>query len=146
MAASLISTLKLVTATRESKTSPVMQRRQKLIIKIDEQIALALAQANGETYRPMKFKNVVNAETGVKEYKQMPKRIRAWWWETGGKLNLSVRYGARIIELAKGKNSIELENAAAVLPTLDLVRKAVEAGELDDAITKVSRAVELKLD
>jgi hypothetical protein len=146
MAASLISTLKLVTATRENKASPVLQRRQKLIKKIDEQISLALAHANGETYNPTKFKNVVNAETGVKEYKQMPKRIRAWWWETEGKLNLSVRYGARIIELAKGKNSIELENVAAVLPTLDLVRKAVEAGELDDAITKVSRAVELKLD
>ena len=145
MAASLISTLKLVTATRENKTSPVLQRRQKLIKKIDEQISLAIAQANGETFSPTKFKNVVNAE-GIMEYKQMPKRIRAWWWETGGKLNLSVRYGARIIELAKGKNSIELENLAAVLPTLDLVRKAVETGELDEAITKVSRAVELKLD
>jgi predicted negative regulator of RcsB-dependent stress response len=76
----------------------------------------------------------------------MPKRIRAWWWETGVKLNLTVRYGARIIELAKGKNSIELENFAAVLPTLDLIRKAVEAGELDEAVTKVSKAVELKLD
>jgi hypothetical protein len=29
---------------------------------------------------------------------------------------------------------------------LDLIKKAVEAGELDEAITKVSRAVELKLD
>ena len=143
--ATLLSTLKLVTATRENKTSPVLQRRQKLIKKIDEQISLAIAQANGETFSPTKFKNVVNAE-GIMEYKQMPKRIRAWWWETGGKLNLSVRYGARIIELAKGKNSIELENLAAVLPTLDLVRKAVETGELDEAITKVSRAVELKLD
>jgi hypothetical protein len=29
---------------------------------------------------------------------------------------------------------------------LDLIRKAVEAGELDEAVTKVSKAVELKLD
>jgi hypothetical protein len=92
------------------------------------------------------FKNIVNVETGETEYKAMPKRIRAWWWEAGVKLNLTVRYGARIIELAKGKNSIELENFAAVLPTLDLIRKAVEAGELDEAVTKVSKAVELKLD
>ena len=144
--ATLLSTLKLVTATRENKTSPVIQRRQKLINKIDEQISLAIAQANGETYSPAKFKNIVNVETGETEYKAMPKRIRAWWWEAGGKLNLTVRYGARIIELAKGKNSIELENFAAVLPTLDLIRKAVEAGELDEAVTKVSKAVELKLD
>jgi hypothetical protein len=144
--ATLLSTLKLVTATRENKTSPVIQRRQKLINKIDEQISLAIAQANGETYSPTKFKNIVNVETGETEYKAMPKRIRAWWRETGVKLNLTVRYGARIIELAKGKNSIELENFAAVLPTLDLIRKAVEAGELDEAVTKVSKAVELKLD
>jgi predicted negative regulator of RcsB-dependent stress response len=76
----------------------------------------------------------------------MPKRIRAWWWETGSKLNLSIRYGARVIELAKGKNSVELENLAAVLPTLDLIKKAVEAGELDEAIKAVSKIVELKLD
>jgi soluble cytochrome b562 len=57
-----------------------------------------------------------------------------------------VRYGARVIELAKGKNSIELENEAAILPTLDLIKKAVEAGELDAAIKAVSKVVELKLD
>jgi hypothetical protein len=57
-----------------------------------------------------------------------------------------VRYGARVIELAKGKNSIELENEAAILPTLDLIKKAVEAGELDASIKAVSKVVELKLD
>ena len=145
MATSLLNTLKLVAATRDNKVSPEMQRRQKLIKKIDEQILLAHAAFNGETYSPTKFKNVVNAE-GITEYKQMTKRIRAWWWETGGKLNLSIRYGARVIELAKGKNSIELDNLASVLPKLDLIKKAVEAGELDDAITAVSKVVELKLD
>jgi hypothetical protein len=146
MATSLMSTLKLVAATRENKVSPVLQRRQKLIKKLDEQILLATAALNGTTYQSTKFKNVVNAE-GVTEYKQVPKRVRAWWWKNdAGKINLVVRYGARIVELSKGKNSIELENEAAILPTLDLVKKIIEAGELDEAITKVSKAVELKLD
>jgi hypothetical protein len=102
---------------------------------------------NGTTYQSTKFKNVVNAETGNKEYKQVPKKVRTWYWRNeAGKINLVVRYGARVIELAKGKNSIELENEAAILPTLDLIKKAVEAGELDAAITAVSKAVELKLD
>ena len=102
---------------------------------------------NGTTYQPTKFKNVVNAETGNKEYKQVAKKVRAWYWKNeAGKVNLVVRYGARVIELAKGKNSIELENEAAILPTLDLIRKAVEAGELDAAIKAVSKVVELKLD
>jgi hypothetical protein len=75
------------------------------------------------------------------------KKIRTWYWRNeAGKINLVVRYGARVIELAKGKNSIELENEAAILPTLDLIKKAVEAGELDASIKAVSKVVELKLD
>jgi hypothetical protein len=145
--ATLLSTLKLVTATRATHVSPVMQCRQKLIAKIDEQICLATAAMDGTEFKPTKFKNVVNTETGETEYKQVAKKLRTWWWRNeAGKVNLVVRYGARIIELAKGKNSIELENEAAILPTLDLIRKAAEAGELDEAITKVSKAVELKLD
>jgi hypothetical protein len=144
--ATLLSTLKLVSATRATHISPVMQRRQKLIAKIDEQIEMAQAAANGTAFTATKFKNVVNAE-GVTEYKQVAKKVRAWYCKNdAGKWNLVVRYGARIIELAKGKNSIELENEAAILPTLDLIRKAAEAGELDEAITKISKVVELKLD
>ena len=147
MATSLLNTLKLVAASRNNKVSPTVQRRNKLIAKIDEQICLAHAALNGTVYQPTKFKNVVNAETGTTEYKQVPKKVRAWYWRNdAGKVNLVVRYGARVMELAKGKNSIELENEAAILPTLDLIKKAVEAGELDAAIMAVSKVPELKLD
>lgn len=145
--ATLLSTLKLVTATRATQTSPLIQRRNKLLAQLDQQICLATAELNGTTYQPTKFKNVINAETGTTEHKQVAKKLRSWWWKNeAGKVNLAVRYGARIIELSKGKNSIELENETAILPTLDLIKKAIEAGELDEAITKISKAVELKLD
>jgi hypothetical protein len=123
-----------------------MQRRQKLIAKIDEQIEMAQAAANGIAFTATKFKNVVNAE-GVTEYKQVAKKVRAWYWKNdAGKWNLVVRYGARIIELSKGKNSIELLSEADVIPTLELLKTIISNGELDDAITAVSKAVELKLD
>jgi hypothetical protein len=144
--ATLLSTLKLVSATRATHISPVMQRRQKLIAKIDEQIEMAQAAANGTEFKPTKFKNIVNAE-GVTEYKQVAKKVRAWYWKNdAGKWNLVVRYGARIIELSKGKNSIELLSEADVIPTLELLKTIISNGELDDAITAVSKAVELKLD
>jgi hypothetical protein len=143
--ATLLSTLKLVSATRATHISPVMQRRQKLIAKIDEQIEMAQAAANGTAFTATKFKNVVNAE-GVTEYKQVAKKVRAWWWKNdAGKYNLVVRYGARIVELSKGKNSIELLSEADVIPTLELLKTIISNGELDDAITAVSKAVELKL-
>ena len=143
--ATLLSTLKLVSATRATHISPVMQRRQKLIAKIDEQIEMAQAAANGTAFTATKFKNIVNAE-GVTEYKQVAKKVRAWYWKNdAGKWNLVVRYGARIIELSKGKNSIELLSEADVIPTLELLKTIISNGELDDAITSVSKAVELKL-
>jgi hypothetical protein len=143
--ATLLSTLKLVSATRATHISPVMQRRQKLIAKIDEQIEMAQAAANGTAFTATKFKNIVNAE-GVTEYKQVAKKVRAWYWKNdAGKWNLVVRYGARIIELSKGKNSIELLSEADVIPTLELLKTIISNGELDDAITAVSKAVELKL-
>jgi hypothetical protein len=144
--ATLLSTLKLVSATRATHISPVMQRRQKLIAKIDEQIEMAQAAANGTAFTATKFKNVVNAE-GVTEYKQVAKKVRAWYWKNdAGKWNLVVRYGASVIELSKGKNSIELLSEADVIPTLELLKTIISNGELDDAITSVSKAVELKLD
>jgi hypothetical protein len=144
--ATLLSTLKLVSATRATHISPVMQRRQKLIAKIDEQIEMAQAAANGTTFKATKFKNVVNAE-GVTEYKQVAKKVRAWYWKNdAGKYNLVVRYGARIVELSKGKNSIELLSEADVIPTLELLKTIISNGELDEAIKSVSKVVELKLD
>ena len=143
----LLSNLKLVSAKRATHSSPELQRRQKLITKIDEQILLAQAALNGTIYQFTHFKHVVNAETGERHYQQVTKKVRNWWWKNdAGKVNLVVRYGARILELAAGKNSIELENEAAVVPTLELIKKAVAAGELDAAIKAVSKAVLLNLD
>ena len=76
MATSLLNTLKLVAATRDNKVSPEMQRRQKLIKKIDEQMELAKAQANGSIYSPTKFKNIVNAN--FQSFSYFTKEKIAW--------------------------------------------------------------------
>jgi hypothetical protein len=68
--------------------------------------------------------------------------FKAWWWKTAnGKLNLSVRYGAKVIELAKGKNAVEVADLKQVVETLELINQAVMAGELDAAIEAVSSVV-----
>ena len=73
---------------------------------------------------------------------EVTKRVKQWWFVAeSGKLVLNIRYGARLIELAKGKSSIEMANATELVPTLELVKRAVEAGELDAQI----EAVALKL-
>jgi len=66
---------------------------------------------------------------------EMPKRVRPWWFVTDtGKLALSVRYGVKVLELAKGKVAVEVGSEKDLVPTLELIKRAVEAGELDAQI------------
>ena len=78
-------------------------------------------------------------EDGVRRTVEEPKRVRAWWWNAeNGKIALNVRYGAKVVELAKGKSTIEVAAPADLIPTLELIKKAVEAGELDKEIESAS--------
>lgn len=47
---------------------------------------------------------------------------------------MKVRYLAHPIELAKGKSSIEIVNMDQLVPTLELIKRAVEEGEWDAQI------------
>ena len=58
-----------------------------------------------------------------------------------GKVCLQVRYGTRVLDLARGKNSIEVGTGAELITVLQTVKTAVEAGELDAQIEAASAAV-----
>lgn len=136
----LLTSLKLVAAQRSNKIPPAVQRRNKLIKALNEQIAAAQAQAEGRTYAPTKQKKALDTETGQRVTITVPKRVKSWYWiNEAGKVQLSIRYGAKILDLAKGKNAIEIEFAQLVA-TLETVKHAVEAGELDAAIEAASMA------
>ena len=53
-------------------------------------------------------------------------------------VQLTVRYGSKPIELAKGKNAIKCTNASEVSTVLSTVREAVLNGELDTALNSVT--------
>lgn len=47
------------------------------------------------------------------------KRIKRWWvTNADGSVQLTIRYGSKPIELAKGKNAIELSSASEIASTL----------------------------
>jgi hypothetical protein len=133
-----LAKLKMISAKRGAGETPVTKRRQKLSVKLDEQIQLAKAQAEGRVFAPTRLRSVVDAETGEKRRVESVKRVQPWWWSDGGKVHISVRYGAKPIEFAKGKNAIEVGSAADVVSTLELVKQAVAAGELDAQIDAAS--------
>jgi hypothetical protein len=113
-------------------------RRNKLAAHIEEQLNLATAQKNGLAYAPTRIKTVTN-EAGVRVKVATAKRIKEWFWTTpNNKINLSVRYGSKTLELAKGKNAIELGTQDELIETLALLQQVVIGGELDEAINNAS--------
>jgi hypothetical protein len=135
---STLNALKLSTAKKSLNTTPVVHRRNKLGKKLWEQIQLAQAHLAGKQFTTTRFQTVRD-EDGVRRSVEVPKRVRAWWWNSeGGKISLNVRYGARVVELAKGKSTIEVAAPTDLIPTLELIKKAVEAGELDTQIETAS--------
>ncbi len=136
---STLSNLKLITSKRQASGGAVAHRRGKLAEKIDEQIALITAQQEGRVYAPKKTKIIVNKATGQRGSIEVIKRVKEWfWYGEGGKIHLNIRYGSKIIELAKGKNAIEVADTKELLDTLALIRTAVMAGELDSQIEATS--------
>lgn len=134
-----IAKLKLVSSKKERNVSPVVARRNKLAGKIDEQLLFATAQRDGQIYAPKRLKNVIDKATGERKTVEATKRIKEWYWTNStGKIHLSVRYGSKTLELAKGKNAIELNSGDELLATLVTLKEAVIAGELDDAIAQAS--------
>ena len=134
-----LAKLKLVNSKRNRTVSPTVHRRNKLIAKIAEQIELATAQKEGRLYVPKKLKTVTNADTGERRTIETTKRVKEWFWTTdSGKINFSVRYGSKVIELAKGKNAVEVANKGELIDSLTLIKDAVLAGELDVQISAAS--------
>ena len=107
----------------------------KLAKRIWEQQELLKAQQAGAHFAPIKFRTVKDTETGVRKQVETTKRVKAWWFTAdNGKLAVSLRYGTRVLELAKGKYAIEVASERELGNVLELARTAVLNGELDTAI------------
>ena len=141
---STLDGLKLTTAKKPTHIPAIVLRRNKLSNKLWEQIQLAKSHIDGTPFVVKKFRSIIDKETGLRKQVEVPKRIREWWFRNdAGKVCVSVKYGTKVIELAKGKHSVEVENAQALVKALELVKQAVEAGELDTQIETASGALKL---
>jgi hypothetical protein len=133
-----LNALKLVQAKREKGNSPQHARRQKLSTKLAEQIQLAKAQQSGAEFSPVRVRTIKDEATGQSRKVEVPKKIKPWWWtDDTGKLCITVRYGARTLEIVEGKNAIETDSIADVITSLQVIRTAVDSGELDKRIDAV---------
>ena len=140
---SYLEKLMLTQLKRPQSMTPAEHRRAKLVAKLEEQLALAAALAEGKRYIVTK-PSWTRDENGTKTRVQKDRLVRPWWQQDADSLQLVVRYGARILELAKGKRAVTVATAAMLPGALNTLIAATQAGELDSAIDAVIAASKAK--
>ena len=126
----LLKTLKLTRYQRNTTRNPVLQRRIKLAAGITEQIQLA----ENPNYKSYSVRTVADDNGGVRAV-EVGKRVLRWWRVgADGSVELTVRYGSRVLELAKGMDAVELASADELVPVLEQFKAAAERGEMDDMV------------
>jgi len=135
--ATQISSLKITNVVRQTTTNTSEFRKNKLLKKLDEQIALATAQKNGELFTVKRLKTVKDEHSNSTQI-EVSKRVSPWFWTDNNKTFVQIRYGTRVLELQKGKNTIECAGPDDLVKTLCVVRTCVANGELDVVIEAAS--------
>ena len=136
---STLSQLKLTAAVKPRSLPDVQQRRNKLIHRIWEQVELAKAQIEGRIWTTTRYRSIKDPDTGLRKQLEVPKRVRPWWFVAeDGTVCINIRYGTKPLELVKGKTGIVVSSADDVVRTLELVKQAAAAGELDEQMAAAS--------
>ena len=133
-----LNTLKLTDAKRPKNQPPIVQRRNKLISKLWEQLELAKAKHSGKDFVVKRYKNVKDLEGNIKSIEK-PKCIKPWWFtSSAGTLCINVFYGSKLLELTNGKTAVEATNLENVIEVLELLKREAEIGTFDEAIEAAS--------
>ena len=107
--------LKLTSKSRPKTVSLEIQRRERLVHRIDQQIGFVREIIEGKRPRA------------------------AWvWMSTDGTYYLPIKYGKQTLELQKGMVSIECQNLDEVEHALCEVRAMTLAGKLDEQLQTAS--------
>ena len=132
----VIKNFTLVAVPKLVANDPVAKRRAKLLEQLEQQKQLA---ANPSfVVVEHKWRKV---EDGSKQLVERHKRVKRWWLTNGaGQLFVTVRYGAKLIELEKGKTAISVSGKDKLAEVFEALIEAVRKGELDEQIKAVQSA------
>lgn len=134
---SALSSLKFV--KRIHGSNPVIEHRNKVLKRLQEQKQSVYALLENRLYKPTRLAWVLNEETGEESRQEVPKRFKRRYWDNGdGTYCLSVRYGVKVLELRAGKSAIEVSSREDLLSAIDAVVGAVMNGELDKQLEKAA--------
>ena len=113
--------LKFVAKQKPTTQNPIIQRRQRLVRRIDQQIALV-------------------SKTGPDG---LPST--SWvWMDDEGTCLLSIKYGRQVLELEKGMPSIFCGDLNKAVEIITYIRAMVLEGQLDDQLASASTDIRKK--
>lgn len=137
---SILDGFKLSNVQKQTHLSPVLKRRHKLVDSLHHQLMLAKATVEGKPYEVAVTRRYKDSETGIVKKVEGTRQVKPWWFlSDSGKAMIQVKYGVRVLELAKGKSSIEIASPDKLVSTIELLKKAVLDGELDGQINSVAK-------
>ena len=130
---SVLKSLTLIAAPKRTN-DPIQQRRAKLLAQLQQQ--RALAEDPSYVVCTQRWQK---GEDGGKRLVERQKRVKAWWrTDAANQCVLSVRYGAKVIELDKGKAAIAVGDKSNLVGVIDAVIAAVTAGEFDGLLANMA--------
>ncbi|OBT04768.1 hypothetical protein A9267_17665 [Shewanella sp. UCD-FRSSP16_17] len=144
MTKSLLSSLKVTSRPEKTSDNPILKRREKLLSKLDQQLAMANALVNGESYTAYREKWQKNPETGTQEKVRIPKNVSKWFYKRNNQYFFEVRYANKALELSKGNHAIEVGELDSLTQTITTVIDAVVAGEVDELLASIADKSPLK--
>jgi len=142
----VLSSLKLINAKRQNKVDPVAFRRNKLNEKLKVQIAMAQAMNKSEAFTVKRIRNIRDSVTGLTSLMEVSKRVKQWWFINNDtkKIAVQIFYGNKVIDLAKGKNAVEVINGDELIAVLIKLQDAVLDGSLDAQIEQAADSVKAR--
>lgn len=129
---SILSKLTLTATSPRQPITPLARKRIKLLNRIELQINSAEAEMRDEQFMEEIKRWVRNEETGDKTLVTTERPVRKWWWKNQhGAWMVSLRDGNRLVPLGDDNTSVEVGDIEQMVATLETLRDAVIAGELD---------------
>jgi len=122
------------TALLQPGTDPILDRRSKVIGRLEEQKVLLNDPNYTRTVR--KWTNKDGEKTAIEKQK----RVLPWWrLAPDGSFVLVIRAGRKPIEFEKGKSAVAVPSLEKLPSVIDTLISAVRGGELDDQLASASK-------
>jgi hypothetical protein len=132
-----LADVKLVSAVRPTFQDPVALKRSKFISRVSEQLEIANLLMKGEQIPFTSFHDPVSLKR--------PRKVSPWWWtDKDGKYLMTIKYGYKVIELAKGKPAVQAETLDQIIEVLKSLKQATSNGELDLHLSQASELIRKK--